>query len=153
MFVGQAVNLPHSAIGYDAMSSMQPAPFQASAAADHRFRLIIWFAMLISIAMYYLVMLTLKPGTPTADSALPNILLALSVATVGVSIPIQRLLARTKPRSAFVVAVVLCELSALYGLVLWTTTGSPRAYYCLVVGAVGMLLHVPRRDQSGDNSE
>ena len=127
-------------------------PPQPSAAADHRFRLIVWFAMLISIAMYYLVMLTLTPGTPNADSTLPNILVALSVATVGVSIPIRRLLARTKPRNAFVVAVVLCELSALYGLVLWTTTGSPRAYYCLVAGAVGMLLHIPRRDQSAGSS-
>ncbi len=77
------------------MSSMQPTPPQPSASADHRFRLIVWFAMLISIAMYYLVMLTLTPGTQTADSTLPNVLLTLSVATVGVSIPIRRLVART----------------------------------------------------------
>jgi uncharacterized membrane protein YhaH (DUF805 family) len=132
---------------------MQTTPRQTSAAADHRFRLIVWFAMLMSIAMYYLVMLTLKPGTPNADSTLPNILLPLSVAMAGISIPVRRVVARTKPRNAFVLAVVLCEISALFGVVLWTTTGSPWAYYCVLAGAVGMLFHVPRRGQSGANPE
>jgi F0F1-type ATP synthase membrane subunit c/vacuolar-type H+-ATPase subunit K len=125
----------------------QNGPPQPSAAADHRFRLILWFAMFMALAMYYLVMRIATPEAPTADPALPNILVALSVVMAGLSIPIRILVARRNPKNGFILGLAFCEAAALYGVVVWYISGSHRAYYCLLAGAVGMLLHIPRRGQ------
>ena len=109
--------------------------------------------MFMAIPIYYVVMRTTPPEAPTADPALPNILVPLSVAMAGLSIPIRMLVARRQPRKAFILALVLCEAAALYGVVVWTTTGSPRSDYCLLAGAAGMLLHFPRRVSSTANPE
>ena len=105
--------------------------------------------MLLAIPMYYAVMRMAPPEAPSADPTLPNILLPLSVVTAGLSIPIRKLAARSNPKGGFIVGLALCEAAALYGMALWSTTGSPRSYYCLVAGGRGMLLHFPRAAQSG----
>lgn len=132
---------------------MQPAPSQPPAPAERRFRLTLWVAIFMFIPLYYVMMRMAPPEAPDAGSALPNILLPLSVVTAGLSIPIRKLVARTKPRNAFILALALCEAAALYGVVVWFVTGSPRSYYCLAAGAAGMLLHFPRAAQSAANPE
>jgi hypothetical protein len=126
------------------MSDMQNAPPQLA-------RRIVWFGIFAAIPMYYVVMRMVPPEAPSADPTLPNILVPLSVVLAGLSIPIRKLVARSKPIPAFVLALILCEIAALCGLVLWFTTGSPRSYYCLAAGALGMLLHFPRATQPGAN--
>ena len=51
-------------------------------------------------------------------------------------------------RTAFILALVLCEAAALLGLVARFTTGSPHYYVSLLIGFVGILLHYPKREQS-----
>src|ERR1017187_3936856 len=132
---------------------MQNTHVPAPALAERRFRLIFWIVMFMAIPIYYFVMRTTPPEAPTADPTLSNILVPLSVVMVGLSIPIRKLVARRQPKNAFILALALCEAAALYGVVVWSTTGSPRSYYCLLAGAAGMLLHFPRRAHSGANPE
>jgi hypothetical protein len=134
---------------------MQPGPSQPPASDERRFRLIVWIVMFMfmSIPMYYVMMRMVPPDVADADSNFPAILMPLSVVTMGLSIPIRRLVARTKPRIAFVLGLILCEAAALFGVVAWFATGSPRSYYCLATGVMGMLLHFPRAAHSNVNPE
>jgi hypothetical protein len=132
---------------------MWTAPSQSRASAERRFRLVLWLGMLPAIPLYYAVMRMSPPEALAADPTLPNILVPLSVVLAGLSIPIRKLVARSNPRNAFTLGLVLCEAAALFGMVAWFATGSPRSYYCLLAGAAGMLLHFPRAAHSDANSE
>jgi len=107
----------------------------------------------MAIPLYYVVMRMAPPEAPAADSTLPNILAMLSVVLAGMSFPIRSFVARSQPRSAFILGLALCQAAALFGMVAWFATGSPRSYYCLAAGAAGMLLHFPRAAHSDANSE
>jgi hypothetical protein len=132
---------------------MQNVPSQPAASAERRFRLVLWLWMLAAIPMYYAVMRAVPPGAPTAGPTLLYVLLPLSVVTAVLSISIRKLVARSKPRDAFILGLALCEAAALFGMVAWFVTGSPHSCYCLGAGAAGMLLHFPRAAQSAANPE
>lgn len=56
-------------------------------------------------------------------------------------------------RFRLVLGPVLCEAAALFGIVVWFATGSPRSNYCLLAGAAGMPLQFPRAAQPAANPE
>ena len=50
-------------------------------------------------------------------------------------------------QTGLIVALVLCEVSALLGLIALFALGNPLAYFLFALAAVGDLFHFPRRDQ------
>lgn len=121
---------------------------------------ILWGAFLISIGLYTLYTVFGAPsgdavGEGGDDLTLLAAFAAIAFASVAASFPIkQRLYAQAAERSdpakfqqGFIIAEVLCEISALMGLVAIFVTMNRYAYALFVLGALGQLLHFPRRDQ------
>ena len=50
-------------------------------------------------------------------------------------------------QAGFILALALCEVAALMGMVALFVTLSKYAYLLFALGALGMLLHFPRREQ------
>jgi hypothetical protein len=46
-----------------------------------------------------------------------------------------------------IVAVGLCESVGLFGLMVYFVTTTPYYYVFFIVSVIGILLHMPRRDQ------
>jgi hypothetical protein len=116
----------------------------------------LWVVLLVSI-LFYFVILQMLPVAPS-DAALPDsALLIVAAALVGASVFARNLFLRkaretTDPahlRTATVVGAVLCESAALLGIVAHFVSGSPVAWRYIVIGAAGMLLHFPRREDLG----
>lgn len=130
-----------------------PSP-QQSPEALYRQRLIIWVAMLFSIAMYGVVAQMVHPEAATVTPALVEALLLAAVALVAASFAVKSYFFKRASESsnpAFVragelIAFTLCEAAALLGLVAWFVAASPRYYWFLILGAAGQLLHYPRRE-------
>ena len=124
--------------------------------AEYRQQMVFWMAMLISIGMYFVVV-RVTPVKGVADNpTLVNILLIVSLGLVAVSFLVKsHFLARArelgKPqfqRAGQILALVFCEAAALFGIVAWFLTGSPRYYWFMLIGAAGMILHYPQRDNT-----
>lgn len=119
----------------------------------HRNILIIWAAILMLIPMY-LVLIWVNSVPPDPEkSTLAGMLTGLSIIPVAISFLVkQKLLAKAAElqrlelvQQAYVVAFALCEAALLLGLVTYFVTGS--AYYvaAFAIGALGILLHFPRK--------
>ncbi|MFY9619349.1 MAG: hypothetical protein WAM70_14270 [Pyrinomonadaceae bacterium] len=119
----------------------------------HRNILIIWAAILMLVPMYLvLTWMTSVPPDPE-KSTLSLMLIGLSIVPVAISFLVkQKLLAKAaevqKPelvQQAYVVAFVACEAALLLGLVTYFVTGSPYYVAAIAIGALGILLHFPRK--------
>ena len=129
-------------------------PGPAGEAQQYRARLIVWSVMALSIMMYFVVIRVVTPANPTENPTLVTALLIVAFALVVASfVAKRRLLSRTdnvdvavRRRQADIVALVLCEAAALYGLPVWFITGWSRSYVFLVLGLAGILLHYPKRE-------
>jgi F0F1-type ATP synthase membrane subunit c/vacuolar-type H+-ATPase subunit K len=123
--------------------------------AKYKQRITLWLAILFSVAMYFVVVRMVQPQGVKDNPALVNILLIAAASLVVASFLAEsalRTLAREKnnaqlEQAAYIVALVLCESAALFGVVIWFVTGSSRYYLLLLIGFAGILLHYPRRDE------
>ena len=126
---------------------------QLSPDAQYRMRVVIWAAMLGSIPMYGVIMKMVRPDAASPNPALESALLVAAAAVVATSFGVksfffQRARALNNPamvRVGELIAFSLCEMAALFGLVLWFLAAAPRSFWFLVLAAVGQLLHFPRR--------
>ena len=133
---------------------MQPGSSAPPQPSERRQRLILWLAMLVSLALYPIMMRILPPPQPANNPKLVTTLTVLSIALAAASLPARnRLLARSREAGtlesrqlALMLPIALCEAAALMGLAAWFTTASPRSYYLFAIGFLGMLLHYPRRE-------
>lgn len=126
---------------------------------DARFSvmMIIWFAMLMSVGTFFVIaQLVERQANPQEDgSMLVLVLLALGIFTVLASFIIKRkLLAQSVKeqrvdllQSAMIVALALCESTSLFGLLAYFATGTRYYYIFFIIGVIGSLVHMPRRDQ------
>ena len=122
--------------------------------SDHRLNAIIWVAMLWSIVMYFVVMQLVHPLEPAGSPGLVTALLVVAFALVVASLLIKsRFFTQAREsgktglrRVGQLLALAFCEAAALMGVVAWFFTGSPRSYYLVIVGFVGVLLHYPTRE-------
>ena len=120
--------------------------------------LVLWFALLMSVAMYFVfslvVPLTNDPGNP------PNPALVITLMVLGFLVVLLSFVVKSKllewsvekqdPRfvqKALVVACALCELSALLGLMERFLIGYRYYYFLFLFSAAGIALHFPRRNQ------
>ena len=129
--------------------------------ARHRVMMILWLAFLLSVGSFFLIALLVGQTRPAGDGGAPPdsdmmfwILLALSVSTVGISFLLKsRLHAQAVAKQrvelvifGFILAVALCEAGVLFGLVFhFISGGELRAVLIMLVGALGIVAHMPRR--------
>ena len=87
-------------------------------------------------------------------SVLILVLFALGLTTVVASFLVRQAFANRAVReqslmvlqAGFILAVVLCEMAAIFGFIGLLTVGNSAAYLLFVVSAAGMVLHFPRRE-------
>ena len=121
---------------------------------------ILWVAFLICVALFALVTWVTRPSELPDEPGrglhpLLYALAALAVSTVAASFPVKAAFYRRAAehgqpaltQAGLTVAMALCESAVLFGLVGVFVTRNDAAYLLFALGAVGMLLHYPRREQ------
>jgi len=117
---------------------------------------ILWAVFLANVGMMAVVSHFARPEMEV--EGVPPLLYALAAAalsTVAASFIVKasfygRAAVRQEPaqlQTGFIVALALCEAAVLLGFVGLFTTGCDYAYALFALGALGMALHFPRREQ------
>ena len=114
----------------------------------------------VTVGMYALVTFVSLRGKDAAaegadDTTLPAAFAVLAFLAVAASFVLKRhfyahAVERREParlQTGFLLALVFCEFSALLGMVVLFVTLNKAGYLLFVLGALGQLLHFPRRDQ------
>jgi uncharacterized membrane protein len=128
-----------------------------STEAEYRQQVVIWLAMVVAIGLYFAILRLAQPASPTDNPLLVDILLFVALVLLGVSFAVKNVFlargrAQNKPalrRAGPLIALVLCDTAALFGILVWFMTGSPRANWFLLIGLAGVLLHYPSRGAPG----
>lgn len=123
--------------------------------ARHRTMLILWFMILMSVGFMFFLTLVIERPAAGGDNTLLWLFAAVSIFPFLLSFVIRRkLLAQSVKeqkialvQSAMIVAVALCESVSLFGMMVYFTTATPYYYVFFIVSVIGILLHMPRRDQ------
>jgi len=116
---------------------------------------ILWFALLMSVAMYFVVSQLAPPAIAPPNSILTFTLTAMGTFLVGISFVVkQKLLRRSVDeqdlslvQKALVIACAICEAAALLGLVERFAVSGRDYLLLFVIAAAGIALHFPRRSQ------
>jgi hypothetical protein len=129
-------------------------------AKRHQTLVILWFALLMSIGMYFLFSLFVAAGGGTEPRNPPNTLLIVVLTALGVVLVLlsfvvkKKLLERSVEtqdvnlvQKGLVIACVMCEVSALLGLFEHLVIGHRQYYVLFLVAAAGTASHFPRRNQ------
>ena len=126
---------------------------QANVDAQYRTMLILWFAFLSTIVMYFVISLVVPRPEAAENRMLTLVLSAMSAFLVVVSFVVKRkFLSRSVDEqqirlvnTGFVLAAAFCEGAALLGL-LDLFVARDRYYFILIaVSFAGMLFHFPQR--------
>jgi FtsH-binding integral membrane protein len=128
--------------------------------ARYQTLLILWFALLMSIGMFFGVTLFVAPeigNNPrnSTNSIAIVVLTALGMSLVILSFVVKRkLLERSVEtqdinlvQQALVVACAMCEASALLGIIERFSFSVGASYLLFLLAAAGTALHFPKRDQ------
>ncbi|MCM3902161.1 MAG: hypothetical protein ND866_10685 [Pyrinomonadaceae bacterium] len=141
---------------------MKPTNQNTAPNIDGRYRtmLTLWFALFMSIVIYFGIALFMGPENNSDSDAAPNTLLTVVLTALGtvlvlVSFPVKRtFLERSVERQevelvqkGLVFACAICEVSALLGLVERFVTNNRGYYLLFLISAIGIALHFPRREQ------
>ena len=123
---------------------------------------ILWVAFLICVVLFFLVTWVTRPSglpdeTGRGGPPLLYVLAALALTAVASSFAVKAGLYRRAAehrqpalmQAGFTLAMALCESGVLFGLVGVFVTRNDAAYLLFALGALGMLLHFPRREQVG----
>ncbi len=121
---------------------MSNPDLQQPVEARHRQRVIVWLVMAVSIVMYFIVARVIEPRVTRSDPTLVTVLLVTAVSMVAMSFAVK-----SRAQAGRIIALVLCEAAALFGIVVRIVAGSPRYWVFLLLGLVGVLLHYPRREE------
>ncbi|MEO8433585.1 MAG: hypothetical protein ABI596_01715 [Pyrinomonadaceae bacterium] len=126
---------------------------------QYRAFLTLWGGMFLSFGTFFLFTLFTTPGTSSEPGQASNKLLVVASSAVGsllvvLSFAVKRkLLQRSVEKQdvglvqrALIVASVMCEVCVLIGMLQHLLLGNREYYLLFLVAAVGMLLHLPRRD-------
>jgi hypothetical protein len=124
--------------------------------------LVLWFALLMSIVLYFIVALLAVPETEpgSASATRSSSLLTFGLAALGTLLIVlsfavkRKLLERsvenqdvTLVQKALVLACAMCEVAALIGLLERFIIRNSDYYLLFVVAAIGTAMHFPRREQ------
>jgi hypothetical protein len=122
---------------------------------------ILWAVFLVVVGMFFLVTRFSRPDDETVaetgggNTTLLFVLAAAALSSVVASFVLKasfykRAAGQQQPallQTGFIVAMVLCEAAVLLGLVGVFMTWNDYAYGLFVLGALGEVLHFPRREQ------
>jgi hypothetical protein len=124
---------------------------------DKRYQtmIILWFALLMSVVMYFVLSQLAPPATAPPNSILTFTLTAIGTFLVGISFVIKRKLLRRSVdeqninlvQKALVIACAFCEAAAVLGLVERFAVSGRDYLLLFAIAAVGIALHFPRRSQ------
>ena len=136
---------------------MQPLnPDQAKTNLDARYRilLILWFAMLMAISVFFVLTL-LIPRPATAENKFLSIILGAIGGFVAVFslVPKKKMLEQAAEKqevrlvnTGYILAFALSETAGIFGLLMYMLTPD-RGYYALFfLSVMFMILHFPRRE-------
>lgn len=116
---------------------------------------ILWFTMLMSIVMYFVFTLVaarregLEPNPSLSLTLICAAMLMVLVAFVIKSKLLSNALGQQNTgmvQQAYVVAFAINEVAALLGLLDFFLTNDRYYFVLLIIAALGLLLHVPRRE-------
>jgi hypothetical protein len=130
---------------------------QTNLDARYRAMLTLWFALLMNVGVFFAFSLLLgqEIGVAAPNALLTAVLTALGILLVVLSFPVKwSLLKRSVERQdvqlvqrALVIACVMCEGSALLGLMERFLVDGREYYLLFLIAAIGTALHYPRREQ------
>ena len=129
---------------------------QVNVDGRYRILLILWFAILMAVGiLFFIVMLIPRPPADQSGDLFFWLLAALAVSLLIASFVVKsKMLAQSvrdqrqeMVQSALIIALALCEVVGLFGMLAYFITTSPYYYIFFILGAIGILLHMPRRDQ------
>lgn len=131
-----------------------PQQIEARVEARHRVILMIWFSLLMSISIFFVMTILIPGNSANPNTTLSFALIGLAFMVVVASVLIrQRVVQRaTEKRDAallqtgYVLSFALCESAAIWGLVDHFVTGSSYYYFSFALGVLGMFLHFPKKD-------
>ena len=116
---------------------------------------ILWSALFLSVGMYYVFTLFAERSRDLK----PNNTLSLALIGIGITTVLFSFLVKSKllaraidqqqlpmVQQAYIVALALCEVPALLGMLEFFTTANPQYYVLMIMAALGQLLHFPRRE-------
>jgi len=115
----------------------------------------LWFAMIMSVVMYYVLTVFKRPGeSVTPNNTVSLAFIAIGVSTVLISFVVKnKLLSRAIDQQqvplvqqAYIVGLALCEVSALLGVFDHLFTGNRYYYVPMIIAVAAQLLHFPRRE-------
>jgi hypothetical protein len=129
---------------------------------DKRYQtlIVLWFALLTSIGMYFVISLIVAAPINDQSGQPPNSTLVITLMLLGFLVVIgsfavkSKLLRRSVEKQdvslvqkSLVIACAMCEVSALLGLMERFLIGYRYYYFLFLFSAVGIALHFPRRTQ------
>ena len=132
---------------------MSQKPVTTNIEALYRVQLITWLVILSSVCTMLLISTITTPFAASQNTLLVWILAGIGLLTSALSFILKRKFTAEAIESGrpetllprLVIALALCELSAIFGLALFFVTGT-RYYLFFVLSIMGVLLHMPRRD-------
>jgi predicted MFS family arabinose efflux permease len=120
---------------------------------------VLWFGLLMSVAMYFLFSL-IAPAINDQPDHQPNSILVITLMVLGFLLVIASFAVKSKllrrsveeqdislVQKSLVIACAMCEVSALLGLMERFLIGYRYYYFPFLFSAVGIGLHFPRRTQ------
>jgi len=128
---------------------------------DTRYRtmLILWFSLLMSVVMFFVMTIVIGPVPFNEERDAPSSVVLFALAAVGTFLVVlsfavkRKMLQRSIEKQgvmlvqqALVLACAMCEVSALFGVVERFMIGSGDHYLLFLVSAVGLALHFPKRN-------
>ena len=116
---------------------------------------ILWFAMLVSVALYYpFTLFATRKESLEPNPTISLTLVCVAVVMVLVAFVIKSTLLRkaveqrntAMVQQAYIVTWAITEVAALLGLLDFFLTTDRYYYVLLIIAALGLLLHFPRRE-------
>lgn len=129
---------------------------------DTRYRtmLILWFALLMSVVMFFVMTIVVAPVPFDEDRDTPTSVILFALAAVGSFLMVLSFVVKRKilqrsvekqdvmlVQQALVVACAMCEVSGLFGVMERFAIGSGDHYVLFLISAIGIALHFPKRNQ------
>ena len=129
---------------------------------DKRYQtlVVLWFALLMSVGMYFLFSLFVAPGLSNQPRNPRGSLLIVALTALGTVLVIfsfsvkRKLLERSVEKQdvnlvqkALVMACAMCEVSGLLGLLEHLFIGNREYYLLFLLAGAGIALHFPQRIQ------
>lgn len=124
----------------------------------HQTLIVLWFALLMSIGMFFIFSLFAAPEISHERSNPPSSLLIVALTALGTFLVIlsfvvkRKLLERSVDKQdinlvqkGLVIACAMCEVSAMLGLLERFLIGNREYYLLFLIAAAGTAAHFPRR--------